>query len=448
MPLNPGFSQATSVSSGTVVVSSITGSIAAHILSTNGTMAVNIGKTDGTITVRIDPGYELGSIKGINTSINAFIGGTAGTLGIRFTDEPTVIASGKQGTITRPFITNTDGALKVYDVVNGTIGVSGITNSIAVHVLSTGGTINVNLKPGTIAVSLDPGKTLGAISGINTSVAVYFDRGNPSVDTELPTATAFADNTAPPTAPATYSSPLLVNGIGNLEKAKTVTTTFDSSSVGIPAQGMVGQLDDAGTQTVTEDNFGVIRISSRRAQLVEGVASGTAIPISGTLTGISGTVNIAADIVSGGTDPASEGPVKVGGKYNSTAPILLTGQRGDVQLDSSGNVFTTLATSLAGEDLVNSLLKVEQRFTHITIFGSGTTVVKTTAGLLHKLIVNGGVAGTVVVYNNTASASTGSATRMYDFDPMNAPAVFEFNNTFSGLVVGTSSAIRLTFIYR
>ena len=32
-------------------------------------MAVNIGKTDGTITVRLDPGYEIGSIKGINSTV-------------------------------------------------------------------------------------------------------------------------------------------------------------------------------------------------------------------------------------------------------------------------------------------------------------------------------------------------------------------------------------------
>ena len=64
-------------------VSGITNSIAVHLLSTNGTMAVNIGKTDGTVTVRFDPGYELGSIKGINTSAAVHIGSTGGTLAVK-----------------------------------------------------------------------------------------------------------------------------------------------------------------------------------------------------------------------------------------------------------------------------------------------------------------------------------------------------------------------------
>src|SRR5260221_14326593 len=34
----------------------------------------------------------------------------------------------------------------------------------------------------------------------------------------------------------------------------------------------------------------------------------------------------------------SGNPVKVGGVFNSSAPSLLTGQRGDLQLDTSGNL--------------------------------------------------------------------------------------------------------------
>src|SRR5688500_7408530 len=43
---------------------------------------------------------------------------------------------------------------------------------------------------------------------------------------------------------------------------------------------MVAQFDDASTSTVTENQFAPVRISSRRALLVEGVASGTVIPVS------------------------------------------------------------------------------------------------------------------------------------------------------------------------
>lgn len=47
------------------------------------------------------------------------------------------------------------------------------------------------------------------------------------------------------------------------------------------AVGIVGQLDDTATAAVTEDQFAPVRISSRRALLVEGVASGTAVKVDG-----------------------------------------------------------------------------------------------------------------------------------------------------------------------
>lgn len=59
-----------------------------------------------------------------------------------------------------------------------------------------------------------------------------------------------------------------------------VSNGLDSTGAGIPANAIVGQFDDAATGTVTENNFAPARISSRRALLVEGVASGTAVATS------------------------------------------------------------------------------------------------------------------------------------------------------------------------
>lgn len=60
-----------------------------------------------------------------------------------------------------------------------------------------------------------------------------------------------------------------------------VSNGLDSTGAGIPANGIVGQLDDAATGTVTENQFAPVRISPRRALLVEGVASGTALAVDG-----------------------------------------------------------------------------------------------------------------------------------------------------------------------
>lgn len=63
-------------------------------------------------------------------------------------------------------------------------------------------------------------------------------------------------------------------------RARTVINGQDSTGTGIAASGILGQLDDTSTGTVTENQFAPVRISSRRALLVEGVTSGTAIGIS------------------------------------------------------------------------------------------------------------------------------------------------------------------------
>lgn len=169
----------------------ITNSIAVHVLSTGGTMAVNVGKTDGTIAVFFSPanptmnmtgsvavnlftpagtnisdeGHDAvrvliagshaaasleikGTITGITNSIAVHVLSTGGTIMVSDKSEPTVVASGKQATTTRPFIVNSDGAIKIYDIVTGTIAaVTNITNSISVHMLSTGGTIAVKIDP-------------------------------------------------------------------------------------------------------------------------------------------------------------------------------------------------------------------------------------------------------------------------------------------------------------
>ncbi len=47
------------------------------------------------------------------------------------------------------------------------------------------------------------------------------------------------------------------------------------------------------------------------------------------------------DVAAGAAD--SGNPVKIGGKYNATAPTLDDGDRGDAQLDVNGNLKTTTA---------------------------------------------------------------------------------------------------------
>lgn len=188
-------------------VTNITNSIAIHHLSTGGTLRVSMqdeptvvasGK-DGSTTraIKMDSAgaikvYDIvtGTINTVNTvaaltnitnSIAIHHLSTGGTLRVSMQDEPTVVASGKDGTTTRAIKMDSAGAIKVYDIVTGTIAtvttLTGITNSIAIYVGATAGTIAIQLKPGTLAVSLDPGYTLGKVNAGTGTFSVSLDPG-------------------------------------------------------------------------------------------------------------------------------------------------------------------------------------------------------------------------------------------------------------------------------
>lgn len=91
---------------------------------------------------------------------------------------------------------------------------------------------------------------------------------------------------------------------------------------------------------------------------------------------VTGTT-VSGSVASGAAD--SGNPVKVGGKYNSTTPTLTDGQRGDVQLDSRGNIRVTLT----GTD------------------GTQTPQITTTSDALSASIAGMATRGFNLVYNGT-----------------------------------------------
>lgn len=104
-----------------------------------------------------------------------------------------------------------------------------------------------------------------------------------------------------------------------------------------------------------------------------------------------------------------------------------------------------IAQQIAGEDLVNNVLRTETRFTPNYISTATTTVVKTGAGVMHNIVIQGGTLGTVIIYDNTAA----SGTIIASFDTPTAQTTFTFNSTFAtGLTVITSAATKLTVNYR
>ncbi len=150
-----------------------------------------------------------------------------------------------------------------------------------------------------------------------------------------------------------------------------VAAGMDSASAGILAAGLVGQLDDVGTTTVTENQFAPVRISSRRALLVEGVASGQ--PVVGNLTQLGGTaIDTNSGNKSGGTLRvviATDQPALTNNLPTNIAQmngVTVTMGNG---VSGTGVQRVTLASDSTGQVAVASLPSVAVR----TAYGSDTT---------------------------------------------------------------------------
>ena len=152
------------------------------------------------------------------------------------------------------------------------------------------------------------------------------------------------------------------------------------------------------------------------------------------------TVAITNGSGSPSTTPSGSASVPLA-KYNATPTTRTEGQFGVLQADSLGNLKETLGTTIAGEDIPNDVTKVEFRNNATYISTATTTVVKTGAGLLHSIVFQGGTAGTVIGYDNTAA----SGTILFSFDALSAIGNPIFDVSFSiGLTVITAAATKLT----
>jgi hypothetical protein len=122
------------------------------------TTGVSVSPGTGTLQVQFDPGHELGSIKGINSSITVQFdpGHELGTI------------RGNTNTLT-VFFPDTGHEI-------GTI--RGNTNTLTVFLPDTGHTLGfIQGTKTTLAVSFDPGYTIGSIQSVKTTITVGFDPG-------------------------------------------------------------------------------------------------------------------------------------------------------------------------------------------------------------------------------------------------------------------------------
>jgi hypothetical protein len=150
-------------------------------------------------------------------------------------------------------------------------------------------------------------------------------------------------------------------------------------------------------------------------------------------------VESTGNVASGSTDTGN--PIKVGGRFNTTPPVLANTQRGDLQLDAAANLKSTLATLIAGEDQVFDRLKTMLRFNPTNIAGIATTLVKSGTGVLHSITINTTAAGTITIYDSL----TASGTKIATIKTSVVEQTFVFDCAFAtGLTVVTAAASDIT----
>lgn len=99
---------------------------------------------------------------------------------------------------------------------------------------------------------------------------------------------------------------------------------------------------------------------------------------------------------------------------------------------------------IAHAQLNGGVGSAESAYQYNYISTASTTTVKSGPGILHNLMVSGGTAGTIIVYNNTAA----SGPIISSFDSTNAIANYSFNVVFSsGCTVVTGAATKVTVSY-
>jgi hypothetical protein len=156
------------------------------------------------------------------------------------------------------------------------------------------------------------------------------------------------------------------------------------------------------------------------------------------------TLPVGGNVAAGATD--SGNPAKIGGKYNTSAPTLTNGQRGDIQLDASANVLVSLATQIAGEDIANLVLGVQAKpvasatYSALasTSFGTSTAIsAKATPGNVKSITCsNTNAAVRFMQVHNKASAPASTEVPIFSFSipagTATAPGIREIGAEFLG----------------
>jgi hypothetical protein len=173
------------------------------------------------------------------------------------------------------------------------------------------------------------------------------------------------------------------DGVAN--DAIPVSAGLDSTAVGVQAVGLVAQLDDTSPTTVTENQFGPVRMSARRALLVEG-------PVAHDLADAANPVKTGSKAVAHGANPTAVAAGDVVDRVANRAgvPFVIGGHPNVVTLKHT--TITTAVTDAAiitvsaGTKIVVTSISVSldnaSTIFPTVLIGFGTANTPTTTGVI------------------------------------------------------------------
>jgi len=221
--INPGVG-ASSASSGGSVNDGVDSAIKATVLDLTASNPLTVAITDGT-------GAQITSFGGGTQYADGAARGTAtGTLGM--VDDGTLIQSMKGDSSGRP-------AMNVEQI-------NGVAPSMGNGISGTG------VQRVTLASD-----STGTVSVTNTGTFLV------QADTELPAAAVLSDSDSNPTVPGVGGFTMLWNsGASQWTRAQQTITSRNTAGTGLLASQIIAKFDDVTPTSVTENNFGNLRMSS------------------------------------------------------------------------------------------------------------------------------------------------------------------------------------------
>lgn len=133
------------------------------------------------------------------------------------------------------------------------------------------------------------------------------------------------------------------------------------------------------------------------------------------------------------------------GIYNSTAPTLNDGGDQEHQLDSSGNLKSTLATALDKD--IDSITIVPEGYSYATITTATTTNIASGVGTIGGIEILGGTLGAITVYDNTAGSGTVIAPTFTPTGTVPIAPILKDISFSVGLTIVTAAATIITVKY-